>query len=339
MVTLREVARIAGVSLATASRVMNGYKGVSEKTRQHVLSVSRDLNYQYEYRQHARKNITIGVLLSKNIGENLGLYPTLHTINVGILDQCNDAKVLNSMLLIDLDKPITETLFDRKVDAYILVGTNQAEEDLIIPLLMNRRIPFVIVNRWVERRHISYVNTDDFHSVRDATLRMIAQGHRKVAFANGSKSIRKSTQRLEGFRAACQLAEISIREDWIFHGDYDEDNGLQVGRWLAQQPELPTLVITASDLIAIGVIKALDQHGIRVPEDVSVVGYGDVPAAAYFTPALTTVRMPAHDLGVEAVKAVLRMVENPGIRHIKLAMDSEFIARDSTRPLLPEKER
>jgi LacI family transcriptional regulator len=331
MATLRDVAKLAGVSLSTASRVVNGYCNVREETRQRILAVIRDLNYTYEYREHSRKNITIGVLVSKETGVNIYHHPTVHTVTMGIVQQCNDEKVMNSMVLFDCEKPDHDMLFAQGISAYILVGTSQKEEDMVIPLLRAHAIPFVVVNRWLAHRHISYVNVDDYNAIREATLHMIDQGHLSLGFANGRKEMRNSAQRLDGFYAACKQKGIDIHEEWIFHGNYDENNGHEAAMRIADMAARPELMMTSSDIIAIGLIRGLQERGIRVPEDLSVVGFGDVPMSAYFRPALTTIRMPSLQLGIEAVKAVVRLMETPVIHHIKLAMDCELIERDSTR--------
>lgn len=332
MATLRDVARLAGVSLATASRVVNGYKNVRESTRQQVLKVMRDLNYSYEYRDHARKNITIGVLVSKDTGNNLFQHPTVHSVIMGVIQCCNDKKIMNTMLLIDVENPqCGKQLINKPLNAYILIGTSKKEEDLLIPLLQGLRVPFVVVNRWFEYRHISYVNVDDYNTIREATLRMIDQGHRTLAFANGRKGMRNSIERLEGFRTACKQKDIAINDEWIFHGNYDEENGYQVAETIAKLTERPTLIMTSSDIIAIGIIKGLKIHGIKVPDEVSVVGFGDIPTAVFFQPSLTTIRMPSVELGIEAVEVVMQMINKPIIHHIKFAMDCEFIERESTR--------
>lgn len=331
MATLRDVARLADVSLATASRVVNGYKNVQEETRQRVLSVIRDVNYTYTYHEHSRKNVTIAMLLSKDTGANLPLHPTVHSVIMGVVMQCNEVKAMNSMVLVDIDNLDTNMLFSPHVDAFILVGTSQKEEDVLIPLLRVHNAPFVVVNRWLEYRHISYVNVDDYNAIREATLQMIDRGYHSLGFVNGRREMRNSAQRLDGFKAACREKVLEIREEWIFHGNYDENNGYQVAEQIAAQSERPALMMTSSDIIAIGLIKGLMEHGIRVPEDVSVVGFGDVPMAAYFRPALTSIRMPSVELGAEAVKAAMRLIENPVIRHIKLAMDCELIERETTK--------
>ena len=333
MATLRDVARLAGVSLSTASRVVNGCQNVREDTRQRVLTVVHDVNYTYTYREHSRRNITIAILLSRETGANLPLHPTVHSVIMGVVQQCGDAKVMNSMILVDIDTLDTNMLFSRQVSAFILVGTSQKEEDVLIPLLRKHSMPFVVVNRWLEYRHISYINVDDYHAIRETTLQMIRRGHRSLGFVNGRKEMRNSAQRLDGFTAACREKGLPIHQEWIFHGNYDEGNGYKVAEWLSTQTDRPTLMMTSSDIIAIGLIKGLIERGIRVPEDISVVGFGDVPMAAYFRPALTTIRMPSFEFGVEAVRAALRLIENPVIRHIKLAMDCELIERDSTRSL------
>ncbi len=335
MASLRDIAKQAGVSLSTVSRVINGYSNVHEETRQKVLRVVHDLNYSYEYVAHrSRKNVMIGVIMPRDIGTNITLHPNVHAVIMGIVAQCGEEQVLNSLILTDENDIHSEMLFKHPMNAYILIDTTQKEEDRLIPLLQARHFPFVVINRWMDHRFISYVNVDDYGAMLDATLRMIRKGHHSLGFANGSRELRHSVYRQDGFISACRQQGIPVHEEWILYDSYDESGGYRIARRLAEMTSRPTLMMTSSDTIAIGLIKGLQERGFRVPRDISVVGYGDVAMSAYSHPALTTVRMPAQAMGAEAVKSCMKLLENPLIHHIKLAMDCELVERESTCSLL-----
>ena len=335
MASLRDIAKQAGVSLSTVSRVINGYGNVQEQTRQRVLKVIHDLNYSYEYVPHqSRRNIMIGIIMPRTVGNSIMQHPNVHAVLTGIVSACNEEKVLNSLVMVDEESIRNQTLFDHMMNAYIILNADQREEDKVIPLLQEKGVPFVLINRWLEHRFISYVNVDDYGAMFDATLRMIQKGYHAIGLANGNISLRHSVYRQEGFLAACKQQGIPVRDEWLFHGSYDEENGHRIAIQIAEMNNRPTLMMTTSDIIARGLIKGFTECGIKVPQDIAVVGYGDVEMAAYFEPALTTVRMPAKEMGAEAVRSCMKMLNNPKIHHIKVAMDCELIERQTTGSLI-----
>lgn len=331
MTTLRDVAKHANVSLATASRVINGYVNVQEETRKRVLEAAHDLNYSYVYREHSIKNFMVSVLISKESSTDSMLHPSIHAVTMGILQCCSEMKYMNSMLRIDVDNPQMLCQVVEESDACILLGTNTREEDTLIPMLQNQKIPFVVINRWLEERHVSYVNVDDFDAFREAVILMYERGYRKFGFLNGDIQMRHSVNRLEGFKEGCRQCAMTVNDHWVFDGKYDLQSGMSAAEYIIAMKEKPDIMLCASDILAWGFMEGVEQAGIRIPDDISVVGFGDVDFAAHLQPSLTTIRMPANRLGYEAVKALMIMQENPIIKHIKLALDCSLIERESVK--------
>lgn len=330
MATLREVAKKAGVSLATASRVANGANCVNEETRTRVLNVMHDLNYTYVYHQNSKRNLTIAMLIPKRTMQEISLHPSLLSISMGIVHECDECKVRNTIIPLDVGNLMKNTFSCSAADAFVFLGTSKVEEDTLIPLFQERNIPFVLVNRWIDKGNISYVNVNDYKAIYDATAAMINAGHEKLGMVNGPLDMRNSNERLKGFLAACHNRGIRVNEEWIFHGDNDEKNGREAAWKLADMTDRPTCMMTTYDVMAKGLILGFSEKGIRVPQDVSVVGWGDVDFAAYISPALTTVRMPAFDIGVEATKAAMKLIENPLISQVKITVNCNLIERQST---------
>ena len=330
MATLREVAKRARVSLSTASRVINGYMNVQEDTRRRVLEAAHDLNYSYIYREHSVKNFTVKILVSKERGTDSLLHPSIHAVTMGIIQQCNDLKIRNSMISVEIDNPDSVAQILLEPGVCILLGTNKTEEDILVPILQEHAVPFLVINRWLEKLHVSYVNIDDFAAFRDLVVEMHRKGHERFGFVNGNKEMRNSMIRLEGFREGCRVCGIPVHEEWIFHGQYDRKSGKEAGQIIAGMADRPSIVICSYDILALGFMQELQFAGIRVPEDISVVGFGDVDFAAHLQPSLTTIRMPAYEMGCEAVKALIMLRDNPLIRHIKLAFECQLIEREST---------
>lgn len=336
MATLRDVAKRANVSLATASRVVNGYVNVQEETRKRVLDAVHDLNYSYIYREHTNRNFRISVLISKDSSTDSVLHPSIHAVTMGILQCCGDMKNMNSMVRIDADdQQMLYQVIDES-DACILLGTNKREEDTIIPLLQEQKIPFIVINRWLDELHVSYVNVDDFSAISNTVSMMYERGYRKFGFLNGDIQMRHSINRLEGFKDGCKKTRIPICEDWILSGRYDLQSGMNAAEHIANLTDKPEIVLCSSDILAWGFMQGITKAGLKIPKDISVVGFGDVDFAANLQPSLTTIRMPAFSLGYEAVKALMTMTGNPNIMHIKLALTCKLIERESTKTTIKE---
>ena len=331
MATLRDVAKRAKVSLATASRVVNGYVNVQEDTRKRVLDAVHDLNYSYIYREHSNKNFRISVLVSKESSTDSIQHPSIHAVTMGILQCCSEMKYMNSMVSVDVDdRQMPYQIIDES-DACILLGTNKREEDTIIPLLQEQRIPFIVINRWLDELHVSYVNVDDFSAISDTVVLMHERGCRKFGFLNGNLQMRHSINRIEGFKDGCKRSGISICNDWILADKYDLFSGIKAAEYISKLKDKPEIMLCSSDILAWGFMQGISKAGLKIPDDISVVGFGDVDFAANLQPSLTTIRMPAFNLGYEAVKALMTMTENPTIMHIKLALTCNLIERESTK--------
>jgi DNA-binding LacI/PurR family transcriptional regulator len=200
-------------------------------------------------------------------------------------------------------------------------------DDPIFPRLLEDGVPFVLIGRYSHER-ASYVDVDNVVGARMAVEHLLRLGHERVATITGPLNMCAGQDRLEGYRQALAARGIPVDEDLIAEGDFTEGGGRAAMRRLL--PHRPTAVFAASDMMAVGAIKVLREAGLRVPEDVAVVGFDDIPLASMVEPPLTTVRQPIEQLGSMAVELLVSLMENPGEETVhRVVLPTELVIRAS----------
>jgi LacI family transcriptional regulator len=317
-VTILEVARNAGVSKGTISRVLNGRNGVNAETRSLVLGVVERLGYVPDpgARQLARRGRhVIGLALDGD--ERRG------SIYYAILRDALEERLSSEGYSTQIQR---ENDLAADLDGVILLGVHLDDPR---PLQLEQlKTPFTLIGRSLERQ--SWVDVDNFGGLVAATKHLIALGHSKIAHLSGAHTGQASVQRLEGFKTTMQAANLEVRADLIWDGDFTELGGYRAARRVLESGLEFTAIAAASDEMAIGAIAALEDAGKRIPWDVSVVGFDDLPVAA--RAGLTTIRQPIFDVGARAADLLLeRMSGKPASSAL---ISTDLVVRRSTAALL-----
>ncbi|HEY8348087.1 MAG TPA: LacI family DNA-binding transcriptional regulator [Symbiobacteriaceae bacterium] len=331
-VTIKDVAREAGVGLATVSRVLNNSGPVSPETRERVLAAARALGYVPNL--HARSLVsratgTVGLIIPDITN------PFFPAVTRGVEDAASQAGYTVFLCNTDNDPAKEETdvrkLRERCVDGIIFVGSQARRKRL--ERLLQDGIPVVVTDREVPDLDADSVLVDNNWGARAAVRHLIDLGHTRIAHAAGHRQTPTGQDRYAGYCAALEEAGLPVDESLVFWGEFTIESGIQAGQVLLGRSPRPTAVFAGNDLIALGVIRAAREAGLRVPEDLSVVGFDDIPLAALVSPPLTTVRQPAYEMGRLAMTMLLeRMsgrVTGAGRHHV---FRPELILRGSTRP-------
>ncbi len=309
--TLEEVGKLAGVSRSTVSRVINQSPGVRDDVRQRVWKVIRETGYQPHAAARSlvtRRTRIIGAIIPQ-AASTLFIDPFFSLLLCGITETCNDHGYY--LMLTLFNGPGTEEeLYRRLVHSGHLDGVIVAstpKDDPLIPTLLDDGVPFILVGRHSDSR-AGYVDFDNVSAARMAVEHLIRLGHRRIATVTGPLSMASGEDRLAGYCQALEAHRIPVQEALIVEGDYTEGSGaMGMQRLLSASP---TAVFVASDTMAIGALKALREANLRVPEDIALVGFDDIPVAAALEPALTTVRQPIESLGSLAADLLLNLLEN-----------------------------
>lgn len=328
-ITISDVARKAGVSESTVSRVLNGTARVAELKRRAVEQAIEALGFQpnaFARGLATGRSRAVGVVTqaidSPFYGEGMrGIERTLH-------DNGYTPIFMSGHWNSDDEERCIRELIQRRVDGLILfagrLGAGRIAE-------FASQLPIVVTGRTVEAPGVYSLAVDDVEGAQLATRHLIELGHRRIAFIGGPRDHPDALARFNGFRAALDAAGLDCPARLVVPGNFTEDGGRQAGERLLALGEPFTAVVCANDQTAFGLQLALYRRGLKVPEQVSVVGFDDVAAAAFFIPPLTTVRQPVDQMGECAAQALLLMIEGGTPR--LAAPGVHLVVRESTRAL------
>lgn len=325
-VTITDIAKRANVSKSTVSRVINNSTPVNEEKREAVLEAMKQLNYEPNiFAQGLASGFsrTIGVM-TQNIGS-----PFYDSISQGVLEHLTETNY--SPIFADgrwreeAGMAAAETLLGRMVDGLIIVGSAIPEEELES---LKTRVPTLMVGREVEGWEKQCMFLDNEKAGFEATQHLIDLGHRRIAHIGGIKDHQDSIRRLTGYCRALEQAGITKDPDLICEGAFDGASGVAaVEKMLSNGTEF-TAIFAANDMTAFGARLALYRKGIKVPEQVSIIGFDNQAETEYFTPPLTTVRQPANDMGIAAAATLLKMIAGEDYEFPQLQTD--IVVREST---------
>jgi LacI family transcriptional regulator len=329
--TLEEVARLAGVSRSTVSRVINEHPSVKAETRQLVWEAIR----QSGYRPHAvarslvtKRTQIVGMVIPEVVS-NLFTDPFFPILLRGATETCNEHGYQLMLSLFSSSADRQEIYQGLVQNAYLdgVIVASAAVDDPLISDLLRDGMPFVAVGRSpIERVHS--VDVDNVGGTEMAMAHLISLGHRRIGTITGRPDMTAGQDRLEGYRRALTAHGITIDEDLIADGDFTESSGMAGMQRLLQAE--PSAVFVASDMMAVGALRALRQAGLRVPQDISLVSFDDIPIASATEPPLTTVRQPIGRMATLAVETLLDLIEVPGSGPRRIVLPTELVIRESS---------
>lgn len=330
-VTITDVARLAGVSISTVSRVINNSTPVSDELRESVLKAMEALNFKPNIlAQNLRRGSTstIGVIIPDI------RYPAFAEIVRGIEDICiqNEHTILLSNSNSDPERECINTeLFERqKVDGIIFAGIWGWEQQDHIVRLCENGMPVCLVNREVGNLPVDQVSTDEKRGEYLAVSHLINLGHRVIGCSAHTPIGGVMKDEIAGYRQALIDAGLQVKEDLILYAAHGYSGGLEAARRLLQRTGRPTAIFARSDQMAVGVIKGAQEMNLRVPQDLSVIGDGDIPIAEYFNPPLSTIHIPRYELGVKAALMLLERIEKKDLPQRQVIFEPRLVVRSST---------
>ncbi len=333
-VTVKDVARLAGVDPGTVSRALNPSSRslVRDSTAERVLAAVRQLGYQpnsFARGLKTNRSFAIGVLIPDLTNP---LFPPIvrgiqsrveregYTVLLGSTD--ND----NQRARADLS-----ALRAQRVDG-IIAATARRKDD-VLDELARAGVPLVLVNRVSEGRAVTAASGDDRKGMRLAVEHLAGLGHRHIAFIGGPSTLSTGFQRRQGFLEAMQLCGLDMPPELVLSGDaFSETEGARLGAELFAGKKRFTAIAAANDLLALGCYDVLAQRGLSCPDDVSVIGFNDMPFAGRFNPPLTTIRIPHVQLGEAAGSLLLELIADPDSQSRQVLLDPDLVVRGSTAP-------
>jgi LacI family transcriptional regulator len=323
--TLRELAKIVGVSTSTASRALNHNTAISEDVRRKVLRAAQETNYipNSLARGLALKRSHLVGLVVPSIAN-----PFFAEIARGAHDAAYEKGYVVTLCDTQRDKGreelFTRSLLRSRVDGVIVTGGGMTPENM--QMLKQQNLPVVFAGRRSSGSGESGVAVDNVAVGSEATEYVIGRGHKKIVYLSGPPDSPASKDRQRGYMDAMEGHGLSPT---VVRGDFSMEGGFHEAARIATAKARPTAVFAANDMLAIGLIMGLVNLGLKVPEDIAVVGCDDIPMGALIKPALTTVRVPMYDIGARAMELLLRLLEEEKRPAESILLNCQLMVRES----------
>jgi LacI family transcriptional regulator, repressor for deo operon, udp, cdd, tsx, nupC, and nupG len=334
---IKDVALVAGVSTATVSRALSHPDKVSPKARESVLAAVAQTGYSI--------NVAARNLRRQQTGSIVVLVPHLSNpfFSVILSQIANVATQAGlNVLVVDTrqpegaDRQIAQYLHNNRADGLIVLDGN-LPEDMFDGGDHTNRPPVIFACEWVEGHEQPTVTIDNRLGAILAIEHLIGLGHRRIGHVTGPLDNVLTRQRMAGFRDALLAAGLDADDRWLIEGDFTLPSGIAAARRWLEMEERPTGIFLSSDAMACGFMSELHRHGIRVPEDVSIVGFDDIEISAHFIPPITTIHQPRERIGETAANMLLAMINDPANagtgEGVSRVLPIGLIVRGSTSPL------
>jgi LacI family transcriptional regulator len=328
-VTIRDVAKDTGLALSTVSNALAGKHYVSQETRELVNESVARLGYRASVVARSlrmQRSFTVGVLISDVAN------PSSADFVRGVEDVASreDCTVLLCNTDGDENRQIAHmrTLIDRQVDGIVMISQHCASSE--VRALLDQAPPFVLVQRRNEAVLEDYVGSDNVLGVGEAIQHVYGLGHRRVGFLRGPADSSSARERLATFHAQASELGLELDPALIFPGDYSFDSGIGAARYFLALGERPTCILASSDMAAIGVLQVALDAGLRVPEDLSIVGLDDIAIASVRSINLTTIQLQKRTIGQAAAELLMRRIASPGCEPSQIILPTQLVVRGST---------
>ncbi|MGG1879918.1 LacI family DNA-binding transcriptional regulator [Paenibacillus cisolokensis] len=314
-VTIKDVAKRAGVSPSTVSRVLSNHPRISRETSQKVRDIMEEMGYHPNMMAKSlvsKTTETICVILPKP-AEELFLNLFFMELIRGIVTQANrsgyDVLISSGGSEKEEVEAVSRLLNGRRVDGAILLYSRQ--DDAVVDYLKANEYPFVLIGRSEKYPDLLSVDTDNLQAAYDATKHLITFGHERIGFVSGPPNLMVSQDRLKGYGQALADAGLTMRKEWIVEGEFLQESGYRAMSFFMNLPERPTALVIVDDIVAFGVLRGLNELGYKVPQDVSIISFNNISLSELSNPPLSSVDIGIYNLGYTASQALIQSIRNP----------------------------
>ena len=329
-VTIEDVARQAQVSRATVSRVLNNNSRVDETLRLRVLDAIQELDYQPNHiarRLRAQSSTVIGLIISD----------IQNPYFISVIRGVEDSAYANRMSIVLCNSDEDE----RKQQLYLQVIESEHVAGLIVvpansrdsaafARLTQAGIPIILLDRMVDNLRADTVTVDNVRGAYEAVSHLIALGHKRIGIITGQRHLTTAAERYDGYREALTAAGLPLDEALVKFGDFKTDSGYRLARELMSAPDRPEALFVANNLMTLGALRALRELGIRIPQEMPLVGFDDMPWSGELYSPLTAVSQPTYELGQEAVQLLMRRIAQPNAPYRTVILQTRLIIRESS---------
>lgn len=330
MASIRDVAQLAEVSTATVSHVLNGTRYVSPKLTERVQTAMAQLDYQPDAVAQSlrrRKTLTLGLLVPS---VEIPFFASVaYSIERSAADKGYNIILCNSDWQMPTEQDHLRDLLARRVDGLICISASMGAAE--IGPVIEGGTPVVMFERQMSDVGLDAVGIDNELGAYEATRHLLELGHRRIAAIRGMAISTVSDERLRGYHRAHEEAGVAVDDALRYRGDFLPQTGYEATEQFLTLPEPPTAILAFNDLMALGVLHRLTKSSLRVPQDVAVAGFDDIPLSQYMSPGLTTVRQPLMEMGQRAVELLLQRIADEGPAQAQyIKFKPQLIVRGST---------
>jgi DNA-binding LacI/PurR family transcriptional regulator len=333
--TITDIARELNISPATVSRSLNNHPAISTKTREAVIELARQLNYQpnlLALNLLRRRTNTIGVIVPEITSYFFssiisGIQDLLSPLGVNmIIGQSNESY--------EEEKSIVNTFASIRVDGFLISPSSETKNFDHLQMLTDNNIPLVIFDRDCEGMEVDKVFVDEYKGAFQAVEHLINSGCRRIAHIAGSSTLSTARHRLKAYKDALKLHNIPVNEEYIVESEgFAPEHGIYPTKKLLALPNPPDAIFTINDGVAIGAMYVIKNSGIVIPDQISIIGFDDDPHSSYFKPSLSTVWQPTYEMGMLSARILMKRVNsNNDLSKIRVEkLFPELIIRGSSR--------
>lgn len=328
--SIKEIAKAAGVSTATVSRVLNGSDKVREDTTERVMDVVDKMNYRLDQVARRMKVKAVDSMVFGLIITDIG-NPFFSNVAKGVESVAFKSKYV--MMICNTDenpekeKFFVESMLSEKVSGIIVVPTTGNAE--LYKKLTSDGFPIVMIDRRQKNLNIDTVSINNEAGSFQAVQLLIQNGHKRIGIIKGIKGLSNTEERFEGYRKALKEAGIKLSDELITYGNYVESGGREATKKLLSLKKRPTAIFSTNNLMTLGCLKELYKQQISIPDKMALVGFDDSTWAEALIPPLTTVKQPGYELGVNAAELLFKRLKNRDASRMNIVLNPELVVRES----------
>ncbi len=333
-VTIKDVASKAKVATSTVSRVISDSPKISEDTKRRVRAVMEELGYHPNYNGRilvSQSTKTIGIVTKVstiNSSDNLFFTELLRGISEASHEQDYSIYLTTGNNEASIFKEVEKMVKGKRVDGVIVLYSK--EDDQVVPFLRENQMPFVMLGKPVERANETmFVDNDNVQASKDATQYLIKMGHERIGFIGGDSSFEVARDRLEGYKQALLSKELELEEGVIKNIEQESDGAERIVEEILALPEPPTALVITNDYHALKVMRYMERKGLKLPEEMSIIGFNNTMISTLANPPLTTVDTQSFQLGHESAKNLIDLLNDPSAVMKSIIIPTVIIERES----------
>jgi DNA-binding LacI/PurR family transcriptional regulator len=332
VVTIKDIARMLGISKSTVSRALAGRSDIHPETKQKILDLASQLQYEpntLAINLKQQKTNTIGVIVPETINR-------FFARAVGGIQKQADMAGMNVMICQSNESYIAEkknlhSLVSSRVDGIIVSISTETDRSDQFASLTEKGIPLVFFDRVFEDIVASQVVTNNYEIAMEGTEHLIEQGCKRIAFVTGPEHLFNSRARLNGYVDALRKHNLQVKDSYIVHSHYRSDKVEEYTRYLLNLPQRPDAIFAINDYAALEMIHIMKKNGLRIPQDVAVLGFNNENLCRFVEPSLSSIDHPAHDIGASAAEMLINHIRHHDMKPEKRIIKSSLIIRESSR--------